>query len=242
MLAKRMSSKGDHALAARMLIRIARNISQFPAHTVPILTSTVITCQRAGLKKSSFEFASILMKPEYRNQIDAKYRKPIEAFVRRPVESEIEESVSPCPFCDIDLPETQLSCHNCKNQIPYCAQTGKHMVADDWSKCPQCQITSLYSILLEKCIGGEQCLMCNMKSDSTQIIKIKDVKSQLVKKSADETELEQRNQSKKQNSNTNPISLAMKEEKDEHSPIFNQNDQQKKQPAVRNAVDIEVRL
>lgn len=33
---------------ARLLVRVANNISKFPAHVVPILTSTVIECQRAG--------------------------------------------------------------------------------------------------------------------------------------------------------------------------------------------------
>lgn len=60
---------GDHEAGARMLIRAAKNISKFPAHVVPILTSTVIECQRAGLKKTSFEYASMLMRPEYRPQV-----------------------------------------------------------------------------------------------------------------------------------------------------------------------------
>lgn len=49
---------------------------------VPILTSTVIECQRSGLKKSSFEFAAMLMRPEYRQQIDSKWKKKIEGIVR----------------------------------------------------------------------------------------------------------------------------------------------------------------
>ena len=32
--------------AARLLIRVANNISKFPSHVVPILTSTVIECHR----------------------------------------------------------------------------------------------------------------------------------------------------------------------------------------------------
>ncbi len=44
----------------------ARNISKFPKHVVPILTSTVIECHRANLKKTAFEYASMLMRPEYR--------------------------------------------------------------------------------------------------------------------------------------------------------------------------------
>ena len=49
---------------------------------VPILTSTVIECQRAGLKGSAFGFAAMLMRPEYRQQIDVKWRKKIEQIVR----------------------------------------------------------------------------------------------------------------------------------------------------------------
>ena len=45
---------------------------------VPILTSTVIECQRSGLKNSSFNFAAMLMKQEYRQQIDAKWKKKVE--------------------------------------------------------------------------------------------------------------------------------------------------------------------
>lgn len=39
---------------------------RFPKHVVPILTSTVIECQRAGLKKTALEYACTLMRPEYR--------------------------------------------------------------------------------------------------------------------------------------------------------------------------------
>jgi WD repeat-containing protein 19 len=55
----------------------------FPfADDVGILTSTVVECMRAGLKKSAFEFAAILVRPEYRSQMDANYKKKIELIVR----------------------------------------------------------------------------------------------------------------------------------------------------------------
>ena len=73
---------GDHRMAARMLIRVANSISKFPTHVVPILTSTVVECQRAGLKNSAFGYAAMLMRPEYRQKIDAKYKKKIEQIVR----------------------------------------------------------------------------------------------------------------------------------------------------------------
>ena len=72
----------EHEKGARMLIRVANSISKFPSHVVPILTSTVIECHRSGLKKESFEYASMVMRPEYRNLVDQKYRKKIEQIVR----------------------------------------------------------------------------------------------------------------------------------------------------------------
>jgi WD repeat-containing protein 19 len=65
-LVKSLIAINDHVTAARMLVRVARTISKFPKHIVPILTSTVIECHRAGLKKTAFEYASMLMRPEYR--------------------------------------------------------------------------------------------------------------------------------------------------------------------------------
>lgn len=49
---------------------------------VPILTSTVIECHRSGLKKSAFQFASILCRPEHRSNIDEKFKRKIELIVR----------------------------------------------------------------------------------------------------------------------------------------------------------------
>lgn len=72
----------DHEKAAQMLTRVSNNISKFPAHIVPILTSTVIECQRAGMKRQALEFAATLMRPEYRNRVDAKYKRKIEQIVR----------------------------------------------------------------------------------------------------------------------------------------------------------------
>lgn len=62
MQVKKMVRRGDHEGAARMLLRVARSISCFPTHTVPVLTSTVIECQRSGLRNSAFEYASTLMR------------------------------------------------------------------------------------------------------------------------------------------------------------------------------------
>lgn len=47
------------------------------------MTSTVIECTRGGLKASGLEYAMVLMRPEYRSQVDAKYKRKIEALVTK---------------------------------------------------------------------------------------------------------------------------------------------------------------
>jgi WD repeat-containing protein 19 len=49
-LAKRLVKMNNHVGAARMLIRVSKNISQFPSTTVNIMTTTVAECTQAGLK------------------------------------------------------------------------------------------------------------------------------------------------------------------------------------------------
>lgn len=81
-LVGKLSKRGAHAAAARMLLRVADSISKFPAHKVPILTSTVVQCTKAGLHGSAREFALVLMRPEHRAQVDPKIKRRIEALVR----------------------------------------------------------------------------------------------------------------------------------------------------------------
>ena len=54
----------------------------FFSDIVPILTSTVIECHRSSLRNSSFSYAAMLMRPEYRKDVDIKYKKKIEQIVR----------------------------------------------------------------------------------------------------------------------------------------------------------------
>lgn len=98
---------------------------------VPILTSTVIECHRAGLKRAAFKYATILMNPEYRKNIDVKYAKKIEAVVRKPPKNgkdgeiieDVPEALTPCPYCNNELPETEVFCTSCKSNIPFCVVT-----------------------------------------------------------------------------------------------------------------------
>eukprot|EP00903_Cladosiphon_okamuranus_P008272 g7961.t1 len=144
-LVKKMVRRGDHEGAARMLLRVARSISRFPTHIVPVLTSTVIECQRSGLRNSAFEYASTLMRQEHRGQIDKKYRRNIEAIVRRPNRDEEPEPTSKCPISSVEVPITQLECPSTKDALPMCVVTGQHMVKEDWCICPRSKMPALMS-------------------------------------------------------------------------------------------------
>ncbi|XP_046394611.1 WD repeat-containing protein 19 [Ischnura elegans] len=180
--------RGDHLKGARMLLRVARSISKFPAHVVPILTSTVIECHRAGLRSSAFKYAAVLVKPEYRSQIDPKYQKKIEGLVRKPsflrqnrgdgdgteISGDVPEPLSPCPFCSFQLPETELNCLQCKALIPFCIATGRHIVKDDFTVCPHCEFPGLYSELIEILKEEGACPMCGETLNTSDVEVIKD--------------------------------------------------------------------
>ncbi len=93
---------------------------------VQILTSTVIECDRAGLKNAAHQYAAVLMRPEYRDLIDAKYKKKVEVTVRRPpkgLAADPEEQLTPCPHCDTPIPQTLLVCVQCNQPIAICIVT-----------------------------------------------------------------------------------------------------------------------
>mmetsp|Transcript_4919 Transcript_4919/g.9502 ORF Transcript_4919/g.9502 Transcript_4919/m.9502 type:complete len:1390 (-) Transcript_4919:208-4377(-) len=195
-LVKRLVKVKDHQSAARMLIRVAKSISKFPNHIVQILTSTVIECQRAGLKKSSFEYASMLMRAEYRNSVDPRYKKKIGGIVRRPDNIEEGEAHSPCPFCKFDMPETLLDCPSCLNSVPYCVTTGRHMVRDDWTMCPNCRFPSLYSAFVPWIKENGHCCMCRQAVTLESIVKVTDVDAILHKGDEEKKEDEEKEEKK----------------------------------------------
>jgi WD repeat-containing protein 19 len=171
-LVKRLAKQGNHVNAALVLLRVAKNIQQFPSHVVPILTSCVIECQKAHMKREAYQYACTLVKPEYRPQIGEAYKKKIENTVRKPVKDEdavdVEQS-SPCPYCSSPLLESKLDCDTCKNIIPFCILTGMHMLKDDWSFCPRCQFPARLSSMTELAKAGEHCPMCE------EIVKLNEV-------------------------------------------------------------------
>ncbi|MCP9258311.1 hypothetical protein DINM_002811 [Dirofilaria immitis] len=146
LIIKSLIKRGEHMKAARMLIRVAGNISHFPAHIVPILTTSVIECSKAGLKQSAFKFAVELLKGCNRKNIDQKYRRKIEAVVRKPDKlPDPEESKTCCPYCDNPMEASIL---------------GLHLVANDFAICSSCGFPGFYSELKKLKDEKEDCPMC----------------------------------------------------------------------------------
>ena len=121
-----------------MLLRVAKSISKFPAHAVPILTSVVVACTKAGLKQSAHEYALQLMKPEYRSKIDAKFKRKIEAIIRKAQDlDEIAEPTSKCPVSSQQIPITSLECPTTQEELPMCVVTGRHVGEGGPPRLPQ---------------------------------------------------------------------------------------------------------
>lgn len=173
-LVKMYVKHGEHQRAARLLKRVGANISSFPTHTVPILTSCVIECQRAGLKQSAHEFATILTRPEYRDAIDEKYKRKIEQVVRRPPkEEEPQEELFPCPHCNTLGLEMQLHCDNCSNRIPFCIASGRRISLDEWAECPgECGFPCRYSDFVHLVQRERACPMCHSAISIEHVSKV----------------------------------------------------------------------
>lgn len=160
-LVRKLVKDGNHLNAAHMLLRVAESIQSFPSHAVPILTSTVIECQRAGLKAAAYQYACDLMKPQYRSEIQEAYKKKIEHVVRRTKPSdEVLPKKTPCPYCGTQVTESELTCHNCQNLLPYCIASGYHMVKDDWHMCAACSFPMRFTLARGLAEKQESCPMC----------------------------------------------------------------------------------
>ncbi|KAL7025046.1 hypothetical protein ACKWTF_013313 [Chironomus riparius] len=201
--------RGDHLMAAKLLVEVAKNISQFPSHIVPILTSTVIECQRSGMKKSAFNYAVMLMRSEYRDQIDPKYAKKIESIVRKAPKNikqlndfdedtisngrsnddddddvqmakrkSTKDESSPCPFCNNNLNNMEVSCFQCKNTLPICIATGYHLTSSrDCCQCPECLFPAFKDSLIQILEATKECPMCNEQIDINRLEVIEDIQA-----------------------------------------------------------------
>ncbi|EPY21242.1 WD repeat domain 19 [Strigomonas culicis] len=166
----------DEMTACRMLLRVAHNIQRFPKHVSTILTTTVLQCLKSHFKKSAFEFACVLIQNEkYRTELSEKNRKKIEGVVRRRGKDEMVdpvETLSPCPICDAPVAETELDCGACKNTLPFCIVTGKHVLKSDFTLTPCCSFPAIYSQLCLRLREVSTCPMCDASMDINKVLKI----------------------------------------------------------------------
>ncbi|KAG2385456.1 hypothetical protein C9374_003271 [Naegleria lovaniensis] len=182
LIVKYLSKMQEQTIASRMLLRITKNISKFPHHIVPILTSSVLLCYKSGLKKSAFENATILVRPEHQNLIPAEKKKTIVQLVRkRKAYEDDPENASPCPICSAQVPDSSLYCEHCMNNLPMCISSGMHMTLDDWCQCPQCEFSSKHSFFIKMLETiGNKCPMCSQAVESKEVQKLSTEQAKLV--------------------------------------------------------------
>ncbi|GET89110.1 hypothetical protein, conserved [Leishmania tarentolae] len=163
----------DDDTACRMLLRVSRNIQKFPKHITTIVTTTVLQCLKSNFKKSAFEYACYLIQNEkHRAEMTEKSRKKIEGIVRRHSKDDAVDPVEPmlpCPYCDAPVAETELDCGACKNTIPFCIVTGKHIVKSDYTSTPCCGFPAIYSALMTRLSGTLTCPMCEATIDISNV-------------------------------------------------------------------------
>lgn len=167
-LVKSLVSRNDHEGAARLLRRVAANISKFPAHVVPILTSAVVECARAGLKKTSLELAQRLMKPELRAKIGDAYKRKIETIARKPDPNAADkpEPGSPCPFCDAPGGAYEMTCEVCRADVPLCVASGRRVTREEWTRCPACRFPCNANAFKTAALAENgECPMCRARVD-----------------------------------------------------------------------------
>ena len=167
-LVKSLVKRNDHDGAARLLRRVAANISKFPAHVVPILTSAVVECARAGLKKTSLDLAQRLMAPALRPNIGDAYKRKIETIARKPDPNAADapEPGSPCPFCDAPGGAYEMTCEVCRADLPCCVASGRRVARGEWSRCPACRFPCNAGAF-KAAVAAEdgECPMCRARVD-----------------------------------------------------------------------------
>merc|ERR1711988_1106693 len=120
---------------------------------------------------ASYEYASTLMPPEYRQQIGENYKRKIEAIVRKPGDkSDTPEPETSSPFDpNVRVAETTLECPSTRNTIPYCIATGRHIVLQDLTTCPSCSFPALYSGFSALIEAESTCPMCSQEVKSSEL-------------------------------------------------------------------------
>ncbi|KRX03337.1 hypothetical protein PPERSA_05695 [Pseudocohnilembus persalinus] len=171
-IVKRVVKSDDHENAAWLLHRVSSNISMFQAAKINIFTSAVIESSRAQIKVLAYKWAVELIRPENRKDINEKYKSKIENIARKPVRDEIVENRSECPYCKNLVEEYSLDCKQCQNMLPFCIASGKHIVLEWLTFCPECQFPANINYFKKVLQVDPTCPMCEKLVDSNQLTEV----------------------------------------------------------------------
>ena len=118
-LARRLDRLGGApGAAARLLARVATDAGASGGgffahrHEAALQAAAVVQCTRAGMRRSAHRMACALMTSPGRvaQLADAASARAVEDAVRRPGVDEAADAASPCPFCGVPGPVSELVC------------------------------------------------------------------------------------------------------------------------------------
>lgn len=69
----------------------------------------------------------------------------------------------------------ELSCNQCKNEIPYCVLSGTHITKDDLYFCPSCDFAMKLSLLIANVNDKITCQMCDFVLPNNNLVPPNDV-------------------------------------------------------------------
>eukprot|EP00814_Leptocylindrus_danicus_P021852 CAMPEP_0116014806 /NCGR_PEP_ID=MMETSP0321-20121206/6472_1 /TAXON_ID=163516 /ORGANISM="Leptocylindrus danicus var. danicus, Strain B650" /LENGTH=1265 /DNA_ID=CAMNT_0003484479 /DNA_START=588 /DNA_END=4385 /DNA_ORIENTATION=- len=149
-LVKTVARRGDHECTSRLLLRLVpAHIGNFPRHRFQLFISTIVECQKAGLKASSYKCAELLWSnKELRMQLEkSKFEKKVQSIIRRPNVEEEEQERSLCPITGSRISCMDLECYSSRSKelLPMCVVSGKHIVLDDFCTCPISGFAAIFS-------------------------------------------------------------------------------------------------
>lgn len=108
-IVRNVIKNNDHITAARIMIRICKNISMFNSVASNVLTTTIVECTKAKFKAEAFKWAMIAIKPEYKDGLSDNFRPKIENIARKPVNTADEpEIMSQCYICGKHIENSEL--------------------------------------------------------------------------------------------------------------------------------------
>ena len=174
----------------------------FEKDMVKILTTVIIECSESGLNNLANQYAIELMKENYKPLIPDAYKMRVDKIARKyKNDPDPPQTYSPCPFCNIDLPDYVLDCNNCHNVIPFCIASGRHVITSELTKCPSCNFPGIFSEFVSYLmnVNEKKCPMCEEAVDHQLLEKLEDPLTYLKSRKIANLELVERDTARSEN-------------------------------------------